>query len=322
VKPALIAFLLIGVIALSGCIGGGGEVRINENNGLIITEFNANPTAIEDTEDILFTVDIENQGGTTATGAEVKIYGAEGWCGTTSKAWTSLDPPDPVTNTMGDAKTFSSLLSPPDIPEGVSSNFPITARATFTYHTTGTITIPAYSKTLDRINQETGNADATINVDNTYAPIQIGLNKGSIPLVIDEDENEDVTYILDFINVGSGWPVTESTGGTTTIGRMQGTIKLLGNGMTLTECLNENADGNEVSFDDVDTLRLRSGGRVPISCSFDIDSTVWDSTTSGSVIFVIDVDYTYYVESTSTVTVHGTDTVVSCVADDDDDEDE
>ena len=54
-KTAVLSFLLIAVVALSGCIGPSEPVRISENDGLVITEFNANPTTIEDTEDILFT---------------------------------------------------------------------------------------------------------------------------------------------------------------------------------------------------------------------------------------------------------------------------
>ena len=70
---ALIALLIL----TSGCIGGR-EVKIDANNGLLITEFTADPLTVEYSDPVLFFVDVENVGGTTASNINIILYGIKG----------------------------------------------------------------------------------------------------------------------------------------------------------------------------------------------------------------------------------------------------
>ncbi|MCX6818391.1 MAG: hypothetical protein NT129_00125 [Candidatus Aenigmarchaeota archaeon] len=296
-KKVLLAFLLVAVIALSGCVGQR-PVNIDANNGLLISTFSVDPLKVEEGEDVSFLMDIENVGGVTATDINVNFYGAEGWDSVEEKTIAELEPPNPISNTPGDFKTVSVVLTaPPDLPQGVQVTYPITARATYDYKTTGSIIIPAYSKTLYKIKTDKGETiDTTPKVENTNSPIKVSLSRGPTPIIVDEEEGEETTYVLEFANVGSGWPVTEEG-----IGEMTGTIKV--EGADLVRCLEEDAVSNTVTFD-VDTLKMRSSGKVPVSCDVKVPSG-WSTTQSGSIVFMIDIDFGYYVEKTANIMVWG-----------------
>jgi hypothetical protein len=292
--------LLISVIAISGCIQER-QVTVDANNGLLMTMFSVEPDKIDKGDNVVVMMDIENVGGVPATGVVVNFYGAEGWTGDTTQALTKdLDPPDPVMGTPGDFKTVTStLVSPSDLPQGVQVNYPITARVTYSYKTTGAITIPAYSEDLYKVNVQQGRAmETTAKVENTNAPIKVMLSRGPTPIVV-SDEGEETSYVLEFTNVGSGWPSESTTG---EIGRMTGKIKVYG--ATLLECLDKAASGNEVTLD-MSVFKMRgSTASVPVSCSVGLPSG-WTSTQSGSIIFTVDIDYDYYIEKTTNVMVWG-----------------
>ena len=117
----------------------------------------------------------------------------------------TMRPPDLLLNRPGDLKTKAWSYYPPVLPEGVQTSFPVKARVTYDYHTTGTISIPAYSKSYYRIPENSGKLDLTPTVDNTNAPIQISLRKGTAVVVDDRSTGDEyATFIIDFVNVGDG----------------------------------------------------------------------------------------------------------------------
>jgi len=297
---ALAIILLVSIIAISGCIQER-QVTVDANNGLLMTMFSIEPNKIDKGDNVVVMMDIENVGGVPATGIVANFYGAEGWTGDTTQPLNKdLDPPDPVMGTPGDFKTVTAtLVSPSDLPQGVQVNYPITARVTYSYKTTGAITIPAYSEDLYKVNVQQGRAmETTAKVENTYAPIKVILSRGPTPIVV-SDEGEETSYVLEFTNVGSGWPSESTTG---EIGRMTGKIKVYG--ATLIECLDKAASNNEVTLD-MSVFKMRgSTASVPVSCSVTLPSG-WTSTQSGSIIFTVDIDYDYYIEETTNVMVWG-----------------
>jgi hypothetical protein len=300
VKKALLVFLLIAVLFLSGCTEQR-PVNVDANNGLLITMFSVEPLKIDKGDNVVVMMDIENVGGVPATDIEANFYGAEGWEGTSNKTIADLDPPDPVMGTPGDFKTVTvTLTSPDDLPQGVQVNYPITARVTYSYKTTAAITIPAYSEDLYKVNVQQGRAMETeAKVENTNAPIKVDLTRGPTPIVVGT-KGEETSYVLEFKNVGSGWP-SEST--TEEIGRMTGKIKVYG--ATLIECLDKNANSDNSVTLDMSVFKMRGAtASVPVSCSVSLPSG-WTSTQSGSIIFTVDIDYDYYIEKTANVMVWG-----------------
>jgi len=307
-NKAIIILGFISIILVSGCLGT--TPTIDSNNGLLITTFSADPLKVEEGDSVLFLMDVENLGGVTARDIDLDFYGVDGWTGTGKhKDISDMNPPDPITDSPGDFEAITiTLTAPEDLPEGVQANFPVTARITFDYKTTATISIPAYSKSLYRIKQNEGEAiDGTAKVENTYAPIQATLSRGSTPIIVDDTKGtgeEDFGYLIEFINVGDGWPISPGAG--IRIGALSGTIKLIGNGVTFDECLGQTGGTSvTISEENLDMTTMRSSGRIPIGCSIIIDRTGWGATTSGSVMLTIDMDYRYYVEESTNIMVWG-----------------
>src|SRR3989338_1575905 len=199
------------LVLISGCINNERKPTFDANNGIIINEFSAEPVPAKAGDLVSFFVDIENVGGTTAKDIKVSLYGVENmWedrngnkiTSTPSVDYPEMKPPSLATNRAGDFKIASFFLKPSEIlPEGVTTNFPVTARATFTYSSTGTITMPAYSDTLYTTKKNKGEIiDISPRIDNTHAPIQIRISKATVPLVIDNKRagNEIATYVFEF----------------------------------------------------------------------------------------------------------------------------
>ena len=70
--------LLAALIFVSGCIGSAG-VKTSQNNGLVVNDFSAEPAAAEFNENVRFFLDVENQGGTTASCVTSSLFGVDGW---------------------------------------------------------------------------------------------------------------------------------------------------------------------------------------------------------------------------------------------------
>ena len=298
-KKLLVLVLLM--VFLSGCIFGR-PVKVEANNGLKINEFSADPSEAEYNDPVFFSVDIENVGGTTANNIDVTLYGIENiWRGSESptKQLGSMSPPELLYNTPGDLEIETWTYEPPILPEGVKTNLEVTARVKYDYSTTGTLSIPVYSKSYARINQD---IDKTITVTNTNAPIQIELSQGT-GVIVDGSltGNEDHTLILKFVNVGDGWPISAGQ-----VGRfLQGTITIQGAGATFTKCLDATS-GNTAHIQNVDYAKFRTNGELPIGCSISIPRSGWGVTTTGNILLTIDMEYTYYIEKKASVMVHGT----------------
>ncbi|MBI4170546.1 MAG: hypothetical protein HY514_02545 [Candidatus Aenigmarchaeota archaeon] len=73
-----LVFLFALLIFVSGCIGTG-NVRVDKNNGLTVTEFSTEPAIAEAGDNVRFFLDVENVGGTTATCVQAELFGVDGW---------------------------------------------------------------------------------------------------------------------------------------------------------------------------------------------------------------------------------------------------
>src|SRR3989338_6106681 len=70
-----IIILIIAVILIAGCTGR--QISVDSNNGISINRFAASPTEERSGGLVLFDLEIENVGGTTANNVKADLYNVE-----------------------------------------------------------------------------------------------------------------------------------------------------------------------------------------------------------------------------------------------------
>jgi hypothetical protein len=314
--------LLLAVIVVSGCTSR--PAKQNFQEGLVINSFDVSPLSVRDGELVIFGLDVENIGGTTATNAQVDLYGVENqWRDSTgslvqdtqTKELGTLRPPDMSRNVPGQFKLVQWQLMTPSIPEGITHNVPVEARVSYDYKTNGYIDIPAISEAefnRKRMNNEQVDLPAvlvsqgpiTMTMDQKFSPIRVDMS--------DTTTNEQQWPLrIIFKNVGQGFPITPETNDNfigSAGGRLTGTIKLTGAGNPqFSDCLGFTS-GTEIDLDSADILpRLRDPtGDFPVACTISIDKTSWgDSRPEDRIKLTFELAYRYYVKSEATVIVAG-----------------
>lgn len=296
-KTALILFAL--VIA-SGCIQGtgGDEAQIDANNGIVINEFSADPSVVVAGEDLSsIYLEVENMGGTTATGVTVSIEGS-GFTGVGEKTIGTMSPPDLETDTPGDFAARQWELNPVNVGEGIKHTYTISGRVTYGYTTTAAATVPLYShdefRRLQKLGQEIKDK---VTLTNTAAPIKVGVS-GAVPLIARDSEDEG-TYRFEFINVGDGMPATAGEDGL-----IEGTISVTGP-VEFSSCLGQS--GQTITLGDEtapmeEQVKIRQGETAKRACTVAMTE---DPAPKEDITFTFELDYDYYVTEEVGVTVIG-----------------
>lgn len=305
-------FLLLAVIFISGCIGGQ-TAKVDINNGVVIDKFTADPKDVFDFQTVTFTADLSNVGGTTADDVTLRLLGVEnawrqqGGSGTVSevtKGPFQLKPPNLKDNIPGGSRFFDITLTAPDLNEGDKATFPVKARAEFSYSTTGSIIVKILSVNQNRILSDKGQTilDA-VKESNSEGPVKFKFVRGSTPLVIDPDESATIErdFRFEISNVGAGYPITDNTVGKVGGSSRGSRIRLQApSGITLKSC--DGTTGTSESF----SANLRSDGKAPISCTVSINTADWRTKSEGSLIFNVELNYKYFVDSEVSVNIQGT----------------
>lgn len=318
--------MLLLVLALaSGCVGSR-PVKVETNNGLRIDEFVADPQIASFNDNVLFTASIENVGGTSASDVKLTLFGIENiWRvppnraaekEDTEKDWGKelFDPPVPSQNMPGDLKVSAKTFLPPVLPEGMEKDYSVTARVTFNYSTAASIVVPMISKSLLKIKSDKGESiESAPRITNSDGPLKIGLSKGTVPVVVDNtlDEKQKATFVIDIINAGNGFPMPQ-TNDASKLGMLKGSIDVSGTGVAFSKngCMGfepSSINPNRITFDsDTDLMKLRQDGRLPLSCTLEIDRSAFTPTTSGIISLSVKMSYTYFIEKALSVHVMGT----------------
>src|SRR3990167_7072510 len=140
-KKLLLILLIASVVLISGCVNNR-AVKTSENRGVTINSFTASPLQAYTGERVLFDLEVENIGGTTARNVQVDLFGVEGqWKDafgniigdTQTKQIGTLRPPLTERNIPGDFKLVQWQLQTPTIPQGISPNLQVEARVTYDY---------------------------------------------------------------------------------------------------------------------------------------------------------------------------------------------
>jgi hypothetical protein len=313
----LLAFLPVLAIALiAGCIGQApgpsGQVRVAADDGLVITDFNAEPTGLRVGDSAIFTLFIENQGGVVADNVLAFLAGIEGqWrepgtdnlAGLTNKELGKLDAPNPDFGEPGDFKVVTWTFKTPALPPGLATTLPVTANVVYDYNTTGSIVIRAIGERFLRTEYlPKGRTPPGPVVANTNAPVKITIpgERGSYYIVVDDDPEADdlqeFPVIVRLENVGSGFPVT---GGQP--GAIFGTISVRGPGSPVfRDCLGQSGTPDvEITPNslggDIARLRTTSGAAI-ISCTVELQKQAF-LLQDESIRLDFNLGYRYFIQS-------------------------
>lgn len=311
-----ILFAIALAVIVSGCVTADRKPIFDANNGIIINEFSAEPMPANGGGEVTFFADIENAGGATARNVDVTLLGVDNpWKKNdnpvtkddVTRRFDSMNPPSIDNRRPGDFKIANFILKTPNMPEGVKADFPVIARVTFEYSSSATMTMPAYSSALYAVKKNKGEVvDIQPRLENSHAPVQVRITRAPVPLIVDEKRggNEIATFIFELVDVGSGSPLVMDQ--SNAIGLLNGRMTVTGPGVSFSDCLGQR-DGNKIEPVPLDLIRLRSDRRVPFGCSIKIDRSQWQSASkSDSIVFIIELQYFYFVEKSVEVPVIGT----------------
>lgn len=310
------------VVFAAGCTGNG-PVTSSANEGIVINSFTTFPQITEafSGDTVLFDMEIENVGGTTAREVQVDIFGVENqWrdingeyvSNSLAKEFGTLSPPKPERDVPGDFRLTQWELMTPPIPEGIVVPLTVSARVKYEYNTSGFLIIPAVSEAELQRMRINGESTETATSDNSNGPLKLVVpSDRTNTIVVNTRDTNDITdwpVRIEFQNVGNGFPITKEKTGydpTNAGGRLRGTIQILGPGVSFGNCLGVTG-GNVVNLDDTTiTPRMRDTNTVPVGCTIQIDETVWGNRPKDSVTFIFNIFYTYYVDKDVKVDVVG-----------------
>ncbi|MBI2971277.1 MAG: lipoprotein [Candidatus Aenigmarchaeota archaeon] len=306
-KKYLLLLVLIAVVA--GCTTQQ-DVRVG-NNGIVINKFSADPTEVNDNQQVDFLLEMENIGGVRADKVTTKIEGitikaapsdAEKkytWTGTIPAACSanSLNPPNPIDRTPGGLLFCIISLRPSTLPEGSVTPFSVDARVTYNYYSSQVVLLRALNTDENKILRSRGEdvTNPIIVTQDDFSPIKVSIVSGAVPLLIDPTtDDRTFSYRLEVRNVGDGWPISAGE-----LGRVWGTIEVTGPGVS--------APSADKAICDTTDMVLRSDGTAPVLCAFKVGVDQWKAgPRSDSILFKIDLDYEYFIKKTATVIVRGT----------------
>jgi hypothetical protein len=310
----IIGFLVL-VVLISGCVNTTDQRPVNtvSTEGIQINKFDINPAFANENEIVTVDVEIENVGGATAKNVKATLVGTSGtWRSTGGSVLTadqnmvditSLDPPKPSENIPGDFKIAVKAIKPPDLPEGVETDFPLALRVDYDYQTSGSVVIPTIEKSLYVEQSRSGKSIAsTSQVSNNNAPLKVALGAGGVPAVIDSTGSGNTeSFVIEVQNVGSGLPISLSTN---KVGQITAAISALGSVQTL-NCLGNAGTGTPktVTITAGDETKLRSTGKVSIPC--DVTFNTLPAGSTGTLVFTVDLDYRYFITEGKTVKIEG-----------------
>ncbi len=227
------------------------------------------------------------------------------------KYFDSIKPAVPSQNKPGQSFTTQWILQPPVLPEGVHTTYPVTARVSYMYTTSAQINLQGYNRAEAQRREALGEPlSFPVTVETSYAsPIQIVVTRGINPIIVNQrlPNYELVNYLIEFQNIGNGWPLPFESDASVPNGFIFATVELNGPGVLFYDCLGAHS-GTEVfvSGNYIENLvKLRSDRRAPFGCTIAIDRASWADTPIGTISLTFNLYYMYYTDAQTNVGVLG-----------------
>lgn len=311
--------LIVLLVLVAGCTSR--TAKTDPNRGVTINTFSVFPGQTRSGNTVLFDLEIENIGGTTARNVRIDLLGVQDrWRNPSSKIPVTdtqqkgpftLNPPSIDKNLPGDFRAVQWELMTPQISQGINPVLPVEARVTYDYNTSGYIDIFTLTRKELDIRQTTKQPVTNPVVEvNSPGPLKLLVpdrfkaNPFIVDTEITDPSVEQQTLRVEFANVGDGFPITSGK-----TGNLTGTIRITGPGARFDTCFGKiSADGKSVTLDSGEVpARIREDGRFLIACNVNITKSAWsDTQPSGWISLQFDLFYTYFVKKEASVQVVGT----------------
>ena len=280
-------FLIIGIVLVSGCTkdkntsGGGGS------DALVVKSFSPEITEIEPTDDVSILATIENVGGAKATNIRAQLLGlTDEWSIKPERTQQIEDllPPDPSRQLQGDVREIVWDLSPPRNPaKKVKLDYDMELRVYYSYKTYSEnlmrVATRSYIDTFptDQKQAEREKLKVSTSVPSS-GPISVSILARSFLL---DTASDTMSITLDIQNTGSGKPDNDKIG-----------VNIKSAGRDL-DC--PGVSGGEVKLTTGKSRQLRCAVNIP-----GVAERGWQE-----VPISIELSYTYWVSSVSSITVLG-----------------
>jgi hypothetical protein len=218
---------IIGLVVLaSGCTNTGGgtsDVSYTPNTGVTVEEFSAFPTQVFSGDGTDLSATLRNTGEVTARHVTLQItnvpFGTNpGWTNDDGSGspqlfgtGTDLSPGNPDTGVPPSPVTDSAALTAPSLGEGVTISYDFVGELAFDYRTEAVSEIEVVSESQYR---QQGLSRGQPSVDNSAAPVKIGV-RSSTPIIVQDDDGTISSPICVTVrNSGSGVPTLNAESNT------------------------------------------------------------------------------------------------------------
>lgn len=288
---ALLAISLLLVVTISGCTGGG--PTISTGPGVVILNWEPDFTSVESGEQLNLRIRIQNQGTETAEDVIAILSGINQneWDVSNMEIdFGNLLPPNTQYGTEGEmAEDFFSLEAP-ELPEGITQQYTPRIRIIYNYLTSATKPITLVNENELRRMLDEGEMLPSGPTQYSSGPLSVTVNTGSHIRALERDRKA-FPITIRIQNVGGG--VVSSMGSVEDDYRVKLKIELPP-GLGLETCREFDGSG--------DYITLWKGQSKDMTCELEIEDT---PTISEEKTIILTLEYDYYVDATTSVTVKG-----------------
>lgn len=312
-RNIFLLLLVIGVVAVSGCISGGSKTTVG-GNGIAINDFASSVSDVSDCDkSVKLNFDIENKGGNSIlAGNLLACLNGKNFPGKTSEQmWAmdssqtgklcqslpkKLDAPDTVKSIPGGAASFKWTVNSPFVPFPLTRTDGFQGRVFYKYASRTSATVFVISESELAVAKQTGKTlPSAPEIDKTASPVDISID---VTQPVIEDNGDTFTLKVTLSNVGGGTvfdPSAVSFGSDSSFipSIPEASLNLIT--IKVDTSLGRGGD-TESGFCNADlkNVELRKGSTVTIPCDIKINTPI---TSLQSFPILLTASYGYFIDS-------------------------
>lgn len=218
-RNIFLLFLVVMVVAVSGCISGGSKTNVG-GNGVAITDFSSSVSDVSDCDkSVRINLDVENQGGNSISSNNLlACLSGKNFPGKTSEQmWAidssqtgkicqsltkKLDAPDNINSMPGGAASFKWTVNSPFVPFPLTREDGFSGRVFYKYNSRTSATVFVISESELAVAKQTGKLPpSSPQIDKTASPVDITIDVNQ-PIVA--QNGDTFTLKVTLSNVGGG----------------------------------------------------------------------------------------------------------------------
>ncbi len=307
-RNVFLLLLVIGVVAVSGCISGGSTTSTG-GNGIVINEFASSVSEVSDCDkSVRINFDIENNGGKSIPVNELlACISGKNFPGKTSEQmWAvdsgkicqssnkKLDAPDTAKNIPGGAANFKWTVSSPHVPFPLTRTDGFEGRVFYKYASRTLATVFVISEDELAVAKQKGESLPSMQIEKTISPVDISLDVTQ-PVV--GNSGDTFTIKVTLSNVGGGTVFDQNAVSFADASSIPSIPEDKLNIVTIKVDTSLNA-GTDVEGGfckaDLKNVELRKGSTVTIPCDIKINKQI---TKLQSFPILLTASYGYFIDS-------------------------